>query len=364
MNKILAFAAAMALAACSGHKEHADHADHPAEADGHKEHSDLIELSDHQAEQFGVAVDTIFPGEFATTIRCSGIIERSASDAATVSATTAGIVRYAPGFTRGASVSRGAAVGSVDASAVSGGDANRSALAALEAARAEVDRLQPLYDKRLATASEYNAAVAALRQAEAAYSPSAASGKIYAPIGGTVTDLLVADGAHVDVGTPLATISANGSLTLHAEVALADYPLLSSVTDARVGSLKLSEHGGRPVGTSSENGYGCIYFTFNNDGTVLPGSGSEVFLLGAPRQGVISVPLGAVVEQQGEHYVYLRHSPGHYEKQPVTLGASDGERVEITSGLSGGEAVVTSGAMTVRLAENSGVIPEGHSHSH
>ena len=53
-----------------------------------------------------------------------------------------------------------------------------------------------------------------------------------------------------------------------------------------------------------------------------------------------------------------------YEKRLVTIGQTDGENVEIVSGITGGEKVVTEGAVFVKLASNSGAIPEGHSHNH
>lgn len=363
MKKLLTFlAVAAAFSACSptpGNHEAA------AETEAHDHGSaELIELADEQARRFGVAVDTVRPGEFATVVRCSGVIERSAANLSTASAPKSGVVRFAGGITRGASVGRGAVIASIDASAVSGGDENRVAAAAIEAARKEVERLRPLYEQRLATRAEMNDAEARLKQAEAAFSPGAASGRVVAPMSGVITQLLVADGAHVAAGEPVAEFASDDRLTLHAEVTADSYAKLGQVTDARIGDYTLSEHGGQRSGISSENGYACIYFTFANDGTVLPGSGADVYLLGAPRQGVISLPLEAVTEQQGEHYVYRLHSPGHYEKIPVTLGASDGRRVEITSGLQGGEPIVSSGAMTVRLAESSAAIPEGHNHSH
>lgn len=352
---------ALLLAGCGGHTDGA-HA--PAAEDAADGHGELIELADEQAARLGVEVDTIQPGEFADAIRCSGVIERSAADAATATAPAAGIVTLAPGITVGATVGRGALIATVNPSAVSGGDQNRAAKAALDAARREVERLTPLMADRLATAAEYNAAVAAYEAAKAAYSPAAGTGRVVAPRAGVITAVAAADGTYVQPGQAVATVAGDNRLTLHAEITGDNAPRLASITDARIGDFTLSRHGGRKEGVSSENGYACIFFSFDNDGSRLPGSGVEVYLLGVARPGVIAVPLGAISEQQGEYYVYLKHSPGHYEKAPVSLGASDGLRVEITSGLKGGETVVTAGATTVRLAESSGAVPEGHSHSH
>ena len=90
----------------------------------------------------------------------------------------------------------------------------------------------------------------------------------------------------------------------------------------------------------------------------------EVYLLGRERQGVISIPVTSLTEEQGVYYVYLRTGDHSYRKTEVKLGGNNGQRVEILSGLKAGEEVVTRGAIHVKLAASSGAIPEGHNHEH
>ena len=52
-----------------------------------------------------------------------------------------------------------------------------------------------------------------------------------------------------------------------------------------------------------------------------------------------------------------------YQKQEVTLGESDGERIEIKSGVKAGDRVATQGAIQVKLASASNAIP-AHNHNH
>ena len=47
----------------------------------------------------------------------------------------------------------------------------------------------------------------------------------------------------------------------------------------------------------------------------------------------------------------------------MTLGESDGERIEIKSGVKAGDRVVTRGAIQVKLASASNAIP-AHNHNH
>lgn len=366
---------AFALAACS-HKDHDheheghDHGAEVAEAADHdhdKEPDGIVVLHDEVAERFGVKVDSVCSAPMAGSIRCSAVIERAAGSEGVASAPVAGIVRYRVNV--GQSVGAGTPVAAVNASAVSGGDSNLAAKAALDAAEAEVNRLKPLYEEKLVTAAEYQAAVAALGQARAAYSPAAAGGAAVSPIAGTVTALLAAEGSYVEAGAPVATVAADVRLTLRAQTSADNYSRLRDITDVRLltadgRSILLSDLGGKPGGISADGGYATVVFSFNNDGTLAPGSTVEAWLLSSGREDVIALPLSAITEQQGEHFVYKEVLPEHYLKVPVTLGQSDGERVRILSGVGEGDRVVTAGVITVRLAESSGAIPSGHNHSH
>ncbi|WP_418730004.1 efflux RND transporter periplasmic adaptor subunit, partial [Coprobacter fastidiosus] len=103
---------------------------------------------------------------------------------------------------------------------------------------------------------------------------------------------------------------------------------------------------------------------FDNKGDIIPGSYVEVFLLSGNTNNVITVPVTALTEEQGSYFVYLQLDKEGYKKQEVTLGVNDGKEVQILAGIKPGDRVVTKGAYQVKLAANSSIIPEGHSHSH
>ena len=50
------------------------------------------------------------------------------------------------------------------------------------------------------------------------------------------------------------------------------------------------------------------------------------------------------------------------KKQEVNLGQSNGDRVQVLSGLKAGDKAVVKGVYQVKLAAVSSVMPEGHSH--
>ena len=90
----------------------------------------------------------------------------------------------------------------------------------------------------------------------------------------------------------------------------------------------------------------------NPDGQLLSGKFLEMKIVTARKPNAITVPQAAVVEFQDQPSVWVVEGDT-VTAQPVTLGMSTGDRVEVTSGLESGQAVVTSGQN--RLVENAPV---------
>lgn len=105
-----------------------------------------------------------------------------------------------------------------------------------------------------------------------------------------------------------------------------------------------------------------VTFEFDNIGDFIPGSYVEVYLLATPQNNVISIPVSALTEEQGIYFVYLQIGEEEFLKREIAIGESDGKNVRVLSGLSTGDKVVIKGAYQVKLASNSSVLPEGHSH--
>ena len=358
-------------------EEHAGHNheghNHAAETEPKEAASGEIEMTPEAIKMFGIESEKIEPQRFHDVIAVSGQIVGSPQSSSVVTAPTAGVVRFASGIEAGKEVGAGAVVATVSSTEVSGGNAEASAKAALDAAKAELDRLTPLYEEGLATAKDYYAAKQAYEQAKAAYSPKAASGRATAVTAGVITNLLVQQGQYVDAGTPIAEVSSNKRLTLRADVPARYYQYLPSITTANIEvpyaneTLSLKDLGGSRVSgaqANAQNGYTPVYFSFNNNGQLMPGAYVKVQLIGAPRDNAITVPVQAIVEQQGHYFAFRRLDPECFEKVAVKLGASDGQRVEVLSGIKAGDEIVVKGAPAVRLAESATVAPEGHSHNH
>lgn len=349
------------------------HHEHAEEAHDETDSGEIV-LEPETAEKFGVQTSKTARGAFNEVIRVSGQIVDAPNSSSVVSAPTSGIVHFNSGIVPGKELRKGAPVARISAAAVTGGDTNAAAKAALDAAKRELDRITPLYEEKLVTARAYQDAVQAYETAKASYSSAAASGAAVAATGGVITQLMVQEGQYVNAGDPIAAISGNASLTLRADLPEKYYSQLPFISDANIELpysgevLPLGELGGKRVSSgeavSATRGYVPVYFTFSNNGRVLPGSYVQVNLIGSGRDGVISVPASALSEQQGAYFVYEKLDDECYRKIPVRIGMNNGKDVEIVSGLGEGVEIVSEGVIGVRLAESSGVVPEGHSHNH
>ena len=342
-----------------------------SEANGH---TDEIKLDEHRAEIFGVKTAEVQPADFAEVVRVSGELSAAPSARGTVTARSAGIVHLTPIATPGAAVNRGQVLATVSGKGMAGGDSNESARVALQAAKRELDRITPLHRDGIVSTRDYNAALQAYESAKAAAgSATSAGSSATAPSAGVVSTLYVSEGQFVDAGAPIADILANDDLMLRANLPENQIAFLPSVTGAKFRTayspavVDIADFNGHRLAQTAvaSQGYIPVFFSLKNvGGRLSAGSFCEVYLQGNPRQDVISLPISALSEQQGEHFVYVQVHPDAYDKRPVTLGAQAGDRVEILSGIAPGEKVVTEGVTFVRLAETSGAVPAGHSHNH
>lgn len=353
--------------------EHEGH-DHEHGGEEHENHGDgVITLSPEQAELFNVTASPAQMMPIGNVIKVGGTLTASTDGNAIVSAPIAGVVTYTAGINAGSEVRAGSTVATVKAGVVSGSGANDVAKAELEAARAELDRLKPLYEKRLVTQARYNEAVAVYERARAAYSAPAAGGRAASPISGVIVSVDAASGAFVEAGAPLATVASASGLTLRADLPVRYSSSLADIVDARIvdpsngHSITISSAGGRRLGNSqaaASAGYIPVTFSVPNDGSLVPGTAVEVYLIGKGDKPELTVPASAVYEQQGDYCVFVKLDEDCYRKMPVTVGASDGKNIVILSGLHEGDLVIDNGVTTVRLAGASGAVPAGHSHSH
>lgn len=355
---------------------HDDDADHHEDEEDHHDHDNMdIIIEPQQAQKFQLEYETVKPGEFQDVIKTGGVIESSTSDIYTITAKKSGVVTLAPGVNVGALINSGARVATISSEGLEGGDINRAALANLATAKAEYERLKPLYEDNLVTAATFREAERVYHEAQALAGIKSSGGSISesSPTSGTFTQVFVNSGQYVEMGAPIATVAKNSRLTLRADLPAKYSSRAASVESANFipeGSaeiVSLRDLDGKKISgaaSASMGGYIPVYFSFSGNSQSHPGGYAEVYLLGSTREGVISVPRTAIMELQGNKFVYVMHDGHAYEKRLVKTGTDNGERVEILEGLQEGEQIVAKGASVVRMAEVSAVAPPAHSHNH
>lgn len=346
-------------------------------ADSHDEHGEEIKMTPEAFKAAGIEVGTAEPGTFSVVVKGQGVIESPADGSATISAPASGIVKVREGIVPGAAVSAGERLFTVSSRGTAQADATAGLIAARDAAARELKRAEELLPDNLITRREYEQAKASYEAAKAAAAGvGAASSRgvaVASPMAGHIATLDVASGAFVEMGQPLATVAQTRRLVARIDVSERDRTRLAGVAGANLRvagadeTVSLADHGFRLLSvspaTQAGSHYVPVYVEFDNPGTFANGSVVEAWLLASPREGVITLPKSAIVEDGGLYYVYEEAHPSVFRKHEVTVGSTDGSRVEITSGLHGGERIAMSGALRIKMAGMGSAIP-AHSHNH
>lgn len=361
-----------------GHEGHNHEAEaHEGHDHGNGGHDGEIVVSLERQKTFGITTEAVTAGDFAEVIHTSGQILSAMGDEMTVVAKTSGIISFGR-LTEGSAVGKGSLIATISSKELGGGDQLAKAKAAFEAARKEYERDLLLSKDNIVSESHLDQSRLAYEQAKAEYD-ALASGttkdgnvSVTSPLGGFIKKLSVSQGDYVETGTPIAVVSQNRRLRLRADVSEKYYGLVSGIKDANFSTsysdetYNLKALNGRLVGygkASDGDYYIPVTFEFDNKGDLIAGSYVNVYLKSSSSSRAISVPVGAVVEDQGVYYVFVQNDETGFLKREVKLGQSDGQRVLIKSGLNEGDVVVATGAIQVKLASVTAV-PAGHTHSH
>jgi RND family efflux transporter MFP subunit len=243
-----------------------------------------------------------------------------------------------------------------------------SAQANLDLVKATFRRMNDLYQKKSISDQEYDEATAKLKLAQAAYEMAAsrraqlnskiqqaeeavaAAGvmrgyaEIRAPFAGTITEKQVEQGSLAAPGAPLLTIEQAGALRL--EVAVEE-ALLPGIRAGQPVTVKLDSFDQTIAARVSEIvpsvDPASRSFTVKIDLPGLPRLRAGVYGRAQFSRGTratIAVPAAAVASQ-GQVESVLVVEEGVARTRLVTTGRKQGDQVEILSGLSGGERIVS-----------------------
>lgn len=404
----MAIASAVMLTACGGHEHHDhdhdhghshehehDHSHghdhdhghnhdhghgHDHEAEEHEHEEGVIHFSAEQAAMAELQTEVVSVGSFAEVIRVSGQVLAAQGDESVIVARTSGMINYTRDhLSDGSEVRSGEVIARISGEKIAGGDAIAQNNLALATAKAAYERAQRLVADSIISQKEFERAQMEYESARlAANAGNGGNGgaTVSSPLKGFIKKVLVKQGEYVEAGQAIATVTKSCNLQLRAEVPEKHFSVLSKVRSAnfKMGydniARSLDEMNGHlvAVGKTADEGSAFIpvTFEFSNTGTVVPGSFADIWLIMQERQNVTTIPVSALTEAQGVYYAYVQHADEEedFERRELRLGASDGRRVEVLSGLEAGEKVVVNGVSQVKMAGATGVIPDAHNHSH
>ncbi len=352
-------------------------AEQPEESGG----NDITYLKE-QAWKVEFANAPVAKTSFSNIIKTNGQILSAPGDEKIVTAKASGIVSFSGNKTIiGSEVNAGTNLFTITGGDLAEGniDANfKEAKANYEKAKADYDRTTELVKDKIVSQKDFQQTKLNFENAQTAFNSIAknysANGQaVSANMNGFVKSILVTEGQFVAAGTPLATISKNKKLILQANVSQKYFNNLSSITSA---NFKTTDNE-NVFGTTQLNGkiisYGKsatanspfipVTFEIDNTGNLIPGSVVEVYLKSFPIPDALAIPVSSLIEEQGSFFVYVQTKGESFQKREVKLGASDGINIQLLSGVSEGERVVTKGAYQIKLSTAAGTLP-AHGHEH
>jgi membrane fusion protein, heavy metal efflux system len=348
----------------------------PNEAAG----SDISYLKE-QAWKVAFANAPVMKEMMYDVIKATGEIQSVPGDEVTVASRSNGIVKFVGNYNiTGSAIRAGQTMFTVTGGEIAFENveaAKQAARAELTTAKTEYERANELIKDKLITQGEFQQAKLRYEQAQITLNNlgrNYSGGKsLSAPINGFIKNILVSEGQYVSAGQPLATLTKNQRLVLKADVSLKEAERISSIQEANFTIIQnkqtfyTKELNGKllSVGktTAGNSPFIPVHFQIDSKPGMLPGSFAEVFLKTTPINDALVIPVSALIEEQGVFYVYVQTEGESFQKRELKLGANDGQKVQVLSGVREGERVVTRGGYQIKLSQASGALP-AHGHEH
>lgn len=331
--------------------------------------------------EFATALPAV--GPFGEVIKTTAQVSTAQTGLVTVSSKTGGIVKVATNsLVEGKKVTNGQTLFTISGEGMA--DNNLSvrfteAESNFQKAKANFERAENLFAGKIvsekefiAAKTDYETARAVLTNLKRNFNPKGQD--VASPINGYVEHMLVSNGQFVEPGTPLVTISTINTILLNAQVQQKYAPILPKITTANIaipGSIQqytLEELNGKVLSfgrvANHDNFMVPVTFEATNPGNFIPGSLVEMYIKIQSFENAITIPIEALLEEQGNYFVFVQLTPELFEKREVKIGASDGIKTAITHGVSPSERVVVKGAILVKLSQASAALDPHAGHVH
>lgn len=364
-----------------GHSHGHSHGHDHGHNHGSAESSNVVSFTKQQSWMVDFATEICTPEHFGGVIKTAGQVLSSQCNESDVVAKNSGIIVFSnPNLVEGATVKNGQQLFTIESNGMADNNMNvrfQEAVANFNAAKSDYERKQQLAESQIVSAAELDRAKSAYDAAKAVYDNlkgnfSQKGAVLRAPLSGYVKSLQVRNGAYVEAGQPILTVSQNRDLFIRAEVQSRYYNQLDNIVSANF----VSPNGGNVVhmeagalvsygkGTHLDSPLIPVTFRFQNTADLISGTFVTLYIKTSSDAEVLTVANDGIVEEMGNHFVFVQITPVQFEKRLVTLGPTDGMRTEVVSGLKKGERVVSKGAFMLKLAQASGALDPHAGHVH
>lgn len=320
---------------------------------------------------------------FGQVIKTTARVQSAPGDEVFVTAKTNGIVRLAAEHVlEGKSVSNGQVLYSISGSGLANNNASVQFLKAqnnYEKAKSDFDRVSKLAVDKIVSEKDLLNAKNTYDNAKVVYDKlrknfTSSGQKVTSTMNGYIKQVFIQNGEYVEAGQPIVLISQNKTLILRAEVQQKYAPILGAISSANIRTLHdnknytLEQLNGKVVSygrtTNNDNYLIPISLQIDNKGAFISGGFVELYLKTITNTQALTIPNAALLEEQGNYFVFVQVHPELFEKREVKVGVTDGLKTEILKGITQQERVVTVGAILVKLAQATGTLDAHSGHNH
>ncbi len=253
-------------------------------------------------------------------------------------------------FKEGTTISKGSIIAQLDDSQLR---AERDRAEAMRDQRkASYERMKGVFDQNLMSKQDMDDATANYKMAEADLALAKAKldkTQIAAPFTGNIGARQVSIGQFVIPGQTIASLAQIDELKITFTAPERFYPLLHKGAPITISSPALNEtlQGEidiiEPMVSQATRSVTVVGHLKNPDGLFRPGMSANVNAVLNQRDSALLVPSQAVIVEGAQMSIFVINADGTVTKSAVTLGSRTAGLVEITSGVSEGQQVVTAG---------------------
>lgn len=226
-------------------------------------------------------------------------------------------------------------------------------------AKTNYENQEILYNKQLIAQTEFDNVKRALDQAQIQYNNAKTDYQtqtssfgdqlenyiIKSPVSGIIIGKTISNNQYASTQNGYTIIESN-KLKINSSITSKYVQKISpgQKVDIYVNTIEKSYQGQiESVSYVAQKGSYPIEISIESDGKILPGMYAELQIQISTKENTLIIPKSALIEKEGQQYVYQVKENQTAHKTPVSIGLKDTENIEIVQGLESGTQIITTG---------------------